>query len=173
MPGGWSKVRDVSKLADTRAEFDFDIPVAELPGIPSDVAVAGGTVHTRVRFAREQGFAMAEIAVHGAAQAVCQRCMQPMTLPIDADSRVAIVDSEGGADTVPPEWDTYLAAEGRLSLAALVAEEVLLALPIVAMHEPSACKVAAAEAARQVEEAREEHTRPFADLRALLDRDSK
>jgi uncharacterized protein len=172
MPGGWSKVRDVSRLAETRAEFDFDIPVAELPGIPSDVAEAGGTVRALVRFERDQGFAVAEIEVHGAAQAVCQRCMRPMTLPVHARSRVAVVESDVGADGVPPGWDTYLAPDAQLELAALVAEEVLLALPIVALHEQDDCASGASAAERQDEAAPEERTRPFADLRALLDRDS-
>jgi uncharacterized protein len=174
MPGGWSKLRDVSKLAETRAEFDFDVPVAQLPGIPSDVAASGGSVHARVQFGREQGFAVADIALRGAVEAVCQRCMQPMTLPVGADSRVAVVESDAGADAIPPGWDTYLAPEGRLDMAALVAEELLLALPIVPLHDEDACKAGAATARREdrEDEKREERTRPFADLRALLDRDS-
>jgi uncharacterized protein len=172
MPGGWSKVRDVSKLAETRAEFEFDIPYAELPGIPRNVADAGGTVHALVRFERDQGLAVAEITVHGAVQAVCQRCVRPMALPVDAHSRVAVVDSDAGADAVPPGWDTYLAPEGRLDLAAMVAEEVLLALPIAPLHERDACEVGASAAEQQKEAAGEDRTRPFADLRALLDRGS-
>jgi uncharacterized protein len=174
MPGGWSKLRDVRKLAETRAEFEFDIPVAELPGIPSDVAAAGGSLHALLRFGREQGFAIADIALRGAVQALCQRCTQAVAVSMDTDSRLAVVESEPDADAVPAGWDTYLALEGRLDLAALVAEEVLLALPIVALHEHAACRPPAAATAEEPQaEPVEERTRPFADLRALLERGAK
>ena len=45
-----------------------------------------------------------------------------------------LVGSEREAEEAPVGWETYLAPEGRLSLAALVAEELLLALPIVPLH---------------------------------------
>jgi uncharacterized protein len=181
MPGGASKLRDVRKLADARATLDLDIPVAELPGLPGELISGGGQVHAQVQFGREQGFMVAQVKLHGQLMLVCQRCMGPMPLPIETSSPVLLVESEADAEAAPVEWETYLATEGRLSLAALAAEELLLALPVVPLHADSrVCEAAAGGVplAPVVEPALppgavQATARPFADLRALLDGGTK
>jgi len=178
MPGGASKLRDVRKLADARATLDLEIPVAELPGLPGELMSGDGQVHAHVQFGREQGFMVAQVALRAQLELICQRCMGPMRLPIETSSPVLLVESEADAEAAPVEWETYLAAEGRLSVAALAAEELLLALPVVPLHADSDACVAAgkppaapdAQPAPQAQPAGEQATvRPFADLRALLD----
>jgi len=80
---------------------------------------------------------------------------------------------------VPEEFETFLATDGHATLAALAAEELLLALPIVPRHgrgewcEVSSAGAEAADSAPAVREAMapaEETQRPFAELRALLER---
>jgi uncharacterized protein len=137
-----------------------------------------GQVHAHVQFGREQGFMVAQVALRAQLELICQRCMGPMRLPIETSSPVLLVESEADAEAAPVEWETYLAAEGRLSVAALAAEELLLALPVVPLHADSDACVAAgkppaapdAQPAPQAQPAGEQATvRPFADLRALLD----
>jgi uncharacterized protein len=185
MPGGASKLRDIRKLAETRAAFDFDLPMTDLPGLPAELSAGGGRVQTQLRFGREQGFATAEVRLHAQLQVTCQRCMGPMSLAVDANSPVVIVQSEHEAEAAPAGMETFLAPDGRLSLSALVAEELLLALPIVPLHgagtvcqPPGDVPVADTRAAL----AAGTHAapgdgaalvRPFADLRALLERGGK
>src|SRR5580700_3061074 len=178
MPGGASKLRDVRKLADARATLDLDIPVAELPGLPGELICGAGFVHAHLQFGREQGFMVAQVALRAQLELICQRCMGPMRLPIETSSPVLLVESEADAEAAPVEWETYLAAEGRLSVAALAAEELLLALPVVPLHADSDACVAAgkpatlpdSQPAPQPPSGGEQATvRPFADLRALLD----
>jgi uncharacterized protein len=183
MPGGASKLRDVRKLADARATLDLEIPVAELPGLPGELISGSGNVHAHLQFGREQGFMVAQVALRAQLELICQRCMGPMPMPIETSSPVLLIESEADAEAAPVEWETYLAAEGRLSLAALAAEELLLALPVVPLHaDSSACEAAAgralqarnAEAVSQPQSADGQATaRPFADLRALLDGGAK
>ncbi|HEY1724064.1 MAG TPA: YceD family protein [Steroidobacteraceae bacterium] len=175
MSGGASKLRDVRKLADARATLDLDIPLAELPGLPVELIAGGGLVHARLQFGREQGYMMAQVALKAPLELVCQRCMGPMPLSIETSSAVLLIESEAEAAAAPVEWETYLAAEGRLSPAALAAEELLLALPVVPLHaDSSVCGAATGRAAAASEPAPAEPTvRPFADLRALLDSGGK
>jgi uncharacterized protein len=181
MPGGAQKLRDVRKLADARATLDLDIPVAELPGLPGELILGRGQVHARVQFGREQGFMVAQVALRGQLELICQRCMGPMPLPIETSSPVLLIESEADAEAAPVEWETYLAAEGRLNLAALAAEELLLALPVVPLHaDSSACEAAAGRlppapdaAPTSPAPAEPAMVRPFADLRALLDGGAK
>ena len=175
MSGGASKLRDVRKLCDARAILELDVPVAELPGLPVELLAGGGPLHVQVQFGREQSHMMAQVALHGELQLVCQRCMGPMSWRVDSSSPVLLIEAESQAEGAPVEWETYLAVEGRLSLGALAAEELLLALPIVPLHANAAdCGVVArivAEPARS--EPVHEMARPFADLRALLEGGAK
>src|SRR5579871_5376225 len=135
MSGGASKLRDVRRLAETRAEFDFDWDVTRLPGVPSELSSGGGRVQAKLRFGREQGFAVADVELHARLQVTCQRCMGPMPLVVNTRSAVLLVESEREAEEAPAGWETFLAPEGRLDLWALAAEELLLAMPIVPMHD--------------------------------------
>jgi uncharacterized protein len=174
MPGGWSRPREVRQLADSRAGFEFDIPVAELPGISAELSAAA-PLHARLEFGREQGLSVARVALRATLGLTCQRCLQPLAFELDTDSQVALVASEAEAGTVPEAWETFLAADGMLRIPELVTEEVLLALPIVPLHAAADCGASVPRvlepAATGVEAPAT--TRPFADLKALLERGAK
>jgi uncharacterized protein len=171
MPGGALKLRDVRKLSDAGAILDLDVSLAEMPELPVALISGGGPLHAHVEFGREQGFMVAHVTVSGELELVCQRCMGPMRWPVDTKSTVLLIESEPQADGAPVEWETFLAAEGRLSVAALAAEEVRLALPIVPLHAAAAeCQQGAAPEPVVPEQVT---ARPFADLRALLEQGAK
>jgi uncharacterized protein len=159
----WSRPLEVDRLADGAAEVDFTVPLAELTGVPAGVA---GSVTGRARFARAQGFPVVELVMRGAATLQCQRCMQPMSVPVERLVKVALVASEAEAARVPTELEPVLAPAGRISIGALITEELLLTLPIVALHgEVEPCAVPAENAA--AEHGQDTH-KPFARLADLL-----
>jgi uncharacterized protein len=175
MPQGWSKPRDLAKLAETRAQFEFEIPLGDLPGIPEEFLHSDEPVQVRLQLGRERSLTVVQVGLQAVLEPLCQRCLRRMRLPIRADSRVAVVDSEAQAAAVPEELETFLAPGGHCSLAALAAEELLLSLPLVPRHGPGErCEGAgAAEVlpAPPGAATAEERQRPFAQLRALLERD--
>jgi len=130
------KLRDVRKLADSRAVIDLELALTALPHFPAEYVAAGGAVKAHLVFGREQGYAMVRVELQAQVQATCQRCLGPVPLRLQASSPVLIVESEQEAEGAPAGWETYLAPEGRLVPEALVGEELLLALPIVPLHEP-------------------------------------
>lgn len=176
MPNGWSKPRDLAKLAEMRARFEFEIPLGDLPGIPAEFSVAEGPVGVWLQFGRERGVPVADVKVQAVLKPQCQRCMREMRLAIASESRVAVVDSEEQAANVAEEMETFLAADGHGTLAALAAEELLLSLPIVPRHAAGEhCLEADAGAViggalPGAAPVTEETQRPFADLRALLEK---
>ena len=156
----------MDRLADGGAEIDFAVPLAELPGMAAGVA---GRVAGRARFARTQGLPVVELTVRGAATLECQRCMQPMSVPIERLVKVALVASEADVARVPPELEPVLAPGGRISIGELITEELLLTLPIVALHgEGEPCAATPPETATG-EQAQDTH-KPFARLADLLKR---
>jgi uncharacterized protein len=174
MPDGASKLRDVNQLSDAGAAFEYELAVAQLPGFPLQRSTGEGVVRARLHFGREQGWPTVHVALEAEAEMICQRCMRPMRVRVAADSSVLLVDSEQAAEEVPEGSETFLAAEGRISNAALVAEELILALPIVPLHEAGAqCVPSAPPPESEVNAAPAPVTRPFADLRALMERGGK
>jgi uncharacterized protein len=173
-----SKLLDIDRLADSRAEMDFTLPLAELPPLRSqsagDASGQGGlagSVAGHVRFERVSGIPVAELSVQGTAQLICQRCLGPLAIPIDAHVRIGLIVSEADVDRVPGDFEPMLAPEGRTSLDALVGEELLLSLPIVPQHADDEPCVSASQAA--VEPAKEAvlpTQRPFERLGELLGR---
>jgi uncharacterized protein len=93
-----------------------------------------------------------------------------MLLPIESSSRVALLESEEAAADVPPELETALAPEGRVRLADLVEEELLLAMPAAPRH-PGQCPGKKPDVAQ--ESISQSTQRPFAGLGELLTGRSK
>ncbi len=177
MPGSWSKLRDVAKLADSRAGFEFELAANELAGLPQGVTVGPIPLHVRMLFDREQGLPAVQLVVKGVVTLTCQRCLQSMQYPVDGSTHVVIVDSEAAGERVSGERETFLAADGNVSCEALAVEELLLSLPLAPRHDDeqecglTAGAVPAIEGSAVDSALGESETqRPFADLRSLLNR---
>lgn len=172
MSGGASKLRDLNKLSDAGAVLDLDVALREMPALPVELIAGGGPMRVQVRFGNEQGRRVAHVGLDGELQLICQRCLQPMHWPVKTQSPVMLIEAESQADGLPDDRETFLAADGRVSVAALAGEELLLALPIVPLHADIAeCGVAAPPIEELPPGA--ERGRPFADLRALLEQGTK
>lgn len=170
----WSQLSDVDRLADRQAEVAFEIPLAQMPRVRERFASAGGQVSGVVHFRREAGFRVATLEMSGRAEVICQRCLEPMPVPVEGNAHVALIVSESEADRVPPEYETVHVPENRIRVRDLVEEELLLTLPISPLHEDAReCSVR-----RQADKAAEvsleapvhETQRPFERLGELLKR---
>jgi uncharacterized protein len=172
MSDGRSKLRDVSVLADEGAVLPVEIPVRDLPRLLPELAADSGVVRGELRFAREQGTPAVDVSLEATVTLVCQRCMQQMQQPLVTQSRVCLPADEEAAARVPAEFETMLAPNGRLSLPDLVAEDLLLELPLSPRHEDEGeCDaLMAGVSAVEVDETVEPR-RPFAGLAELMGRD--
>jgi len=160
----WSRPLEIDRLADGGADVDFSVALAELESLRSQRPELAGHTEGRVHFTRDRGLAVAELALRGEALLNCQRCLQPMQVRLTGESRIALVGGEAEAARVPEDLEPMLAPGGRTSIGALITEELLLALPIVALHqEPCAASAQAAAPPG-------ERQRPFAGLGELLKR---
>ena len=169
MPGAAGQLREVSQLADARATLDYEIPVAELRGMPHEVFAGDARAHVSMRFGREHGWATVRLRLHARLQLTCRRCMGPLPLQVDERSRLILVESEAEAERVPVEAETFLAPGGRFDLNAVAREELLLALALVPLRaRASQCAPLAAVAEGEVPA-----SRPFAELGAWMKRSAK
>jgi uncharacterized protein len=115
----------------------------------------------------------AEMRIHLVAHATvhlsCQRCLQPMAQDLDVDRTIRFVPGEDQAAQLDEELEEDVLALARtLDLAELIEDELILALPIVPMHE--ACPQplpSAAEVDADLTDAGEAPLHPFGALAAL------
>lgn len=101
-------------------------------------------------------------------QMICQRCLESAEIEVSASSKLTWVRSDAEVEQLPPEYDPLLSADGRVALAELVEDELLLALPLVPKHAGGACRgtrmTDAQRAPAPVEESRKS---AFAELAKL------
>ncbi|HZV93620.1 MAG TPA: DUF177 domain-containing protein [Caldimonas sp.] len=66
----------------------------------------------------------------------CQRCLQPVDVPLAVARRIFFVEGEDAAAALDEDSDDdVLALEPAIDLRTLVEDELLLALPLIARHE--------------------------------------
>ena len=162
---------DPRKLADRGVTFQGEMPLAELSRLCDPLADTGGAVRAKLSFERDERHA---VVIHSLLEAevkmVCQRCLDIVTLPIHSECDYAVIKEGGNSQAVPKGYDVLELGEDPLDLLALVEDELLLALPIVPVHDPKDCQQPAG--ANQPDPTEDEVTRsnPFSVL-AQLKRD--
>jgi uncharacterized protein len=118
---------------------------------------------------REDGATIARGEFSAPMEAQCQRCLEWMALTVAGTFALVLRDPSAAwqAPQQDAEEDDYVEVpDGRLGVLELIEDELLLACPMVPLHERGAC---ADRAARDA--ARDERHRPFAGLSALLGAD--
>jgi uncharacterized protein len=160
---------DCEHLADSRAVLERVYPLGGMPRLKDLLADANGSVRARFAFAKlGAGRAGATVAVEAAPQLVCQRCLQGFAFAAAGSSEIEFSSGSGGS-AANSQREVYATDEGWVSLRELAEEELLLALPIVAMHAPQACGQAPTyEAAGEIQDLSGDRSRPFTVLQDLL-----
>jgi uncharacterized protein len=140
----------VRASCDSERVFRGAVRLGDLPRlaqwVPSDEP--GTLLVFSLRFFRDAGRdLLADISVQTTVQMDCARCLKPMTLPLVSESVLHFVYNDEQAQHVIDAREPILIdAEGSIAIAALLEEEVLMALPPVAMHAHQ-CRPAWQEAA--------------------------
>jgi len=101
----------------------------------------------------ESGKKTVAIKIDGQASMQCQRCLQPVSVPINTETVLTVVAHDEEAKSTLRDIEPLLLAADELDIYELVEEEVLLALPIVAMHSAEHCSIDAQAGQQQQEPA--------------------
>ena len=150
-------------LAEAGREFSGSLDLAALARLAPLLATDQGRLDVNLVLDRDEaGTRFLAGQVHAQLQLLCQRCLGPMDFALDSAFRLGLVRGEEEARTLPSDYEPLMVGAEPMPLAEIVEDEVLLALPIVALHrEPHPC------AAEQYQEALPEDAQrenPFAVL---------
>ncbi|MBL8378187.1 MAG: DUF177 domain-containing protein [Burkholderiales bacterium] len=100
-----------------------------------DAHVVGAVEATIATVRSPRGKAGIRLSIVAALEAQCQRCMQPVRLPVATEENIEFAATvDGFADDGLDQWDT-LEHDGRFDVLQLVEDVLLLALPVAPKHE--------------------------------------
>jgi uncharacterized protein len=158
-------------MVDQVRVFSGRAAIADLPRLAKVVLGAEGDIELQLEFKRDQE---KRACVSGSVKAdlllECQRCLNPMLVPIESQLNIALVKSVEEAERLPEYYDPLLLDEPRIRLLDIVEEELLLSMPQVSRHETGECSSDLCQEAEQSIAGREEpgeRSNPFAILAEL------
>lgn len=155
------------KVAAAKKRFSGEIPLDSLDRLEGLIVAPkpGDVVRFDVSFAHDaHGHVVADLSVEANVSLVCQRTLGPFAYPINGQSRIGVVRTEAEAEGLPADYEPLICEEDDLSIARLVEEEMLLALPLVPI-DPQAPQPT--ELAVEEELVKEPTHRPFEVLAEL------
>ncbi|MEX0897176.1 MAG: YceD family protein [Steroidobacteraceae bacterium] len=159
---------DAQGLARSGAVVERDFPIAGFARLRDWLAEPTGLAAVRAEFRLHDGFPATVLRVQAGVVLTCQRCLGPVRRELESVAHLVFAPEE--TSELPPEFEAIGGDAHNLDLAALVEDELLLSLPLIAQHTPAeACAIPAGAAVALVEERpAEEMRRPFAGLKDLL-----
>ena len=173
-PGPADQV-NANELSARAAVVERTLELAQLDRVREAGGLPGTRIAAQLQFGAFDGRATVDVHAEGVALLQCQRCLQPCPTDVDESALVMVVGDE--EETVPGGYEPFVGTPELLSLTELIEEQVLLALPLVPMHEPGDAQCLAGAAvetpAAQAPAARAaavETQMPFANLRELLEK---
>lgn len=130
-------------LAENGQTLGGEIALAKMQRLAGLLSSNQGTVEASLDFGLdEQGIPYLKGHVKATLELICQRCMQSMQYPLDTTVNLAIAHSATEAERLPTHYEPLVVESPILSLVSVIEDELILVLPIVAMHDEVDCKAA-------------------------------
>ncbi len=161
---------DVLRLAETGRTLRGSLPLSVLPRLAPVLHSRAGEVSVEITGDKEGRLRTLRGRLATTLTLVCQRCLEPVVVPVDVALCIGLVTTEAQVEQLPAELEPLLVTESTLRLGDVVEDELMLALPIAALHpEGSACAAHAPPSVALVPEPIEPEPRknPFAVLERL------
>ncbi len=138
MTGGMPAIIDPFRLADRGASLQGTLSLAQLPRLREICTELDKQLRVDLGFSRSD-LGVVEMAgsLIGELELTCQRCLEPMTLPLALNIRVNFLRREDSQE-LAANLDT-ISVDETINFYRLVEDEVLLAIPMIPKHEKGDC----------------------------------
>lgn len=158
---------DPRKLAEREVKIEGVAAVSAMPRLCSLLANDTGNIQVSLSFAvDEQRLRTVSGSAGGSVMQTCQRCLEPVSVDVEAEVNLAMVLNEEQAKNLPRYYDPLIVEAEDVELLSLIEDELILSLPLVAYHEDCSIQTSfgdADEAART----QENKPNPFSVLAEL------
>ncbi|TQV73483.1 nucleic acid-binding protein [Exilibacterium tricleocarpae] len=126
---------DPRKFAQQGVNLAGDIAVSDLARLTEASVGDGPPVRAALAFGiNEEKARTLTGTLDGQVNLVCQRCLEPVAVPLHCALNLVLVWDEEDARQLPRRLDPWIVGEGTADLYEVLEEELLLALPMVAYH---------------------------------------
>lgn len=154
-------------MVTARRSFSGTLPVAGMKRLCEVLAEPVGEVSYEADFGRDDlGLAYLDVRVEAALTLLCQRALEPFVLPLSLHTRLGLLAHEHEEAALPEGYEPLLVEADRVDVAAVVEDELLLAVPLVPVS-PQSELPAKARDPRMPEPPVARTDNPFAVLREL------
>jgi uncharacterized protein len=137
MSEGLPQQIDVRRLADSGRHLQGELSLDQFTRLSKLVEVSGHTpmFPLSLDFSRlDNGQRVITGHISGGVSMICQRCLEPVKVILDCDISLGLVEDDAEAELLPDKLDPLITGEAT-HLYELLEDELLLAMPIVPLHD--------------------------------------
>lgn len=136
MSNALPEVVDAWRMVSARRIFEGALPLAAMPRLRGALSAAQGDCAYALEFGRDaHGVAFLDVRLRAALPLLCQRTLKPFALPVALTQRLGLIRDERDEAGLPGGCEALLLpADGMLRLADVIEDELILAVPVVALN---------------------------------------
>ncbi len=157
---------DLYRLAVARETYEGRLEQSKFRRLAPVAHESARWVDVALRFGTEDGIHYLRGELKSKFTLVCQRCLEPMEVVVDIALSLGFVRNREEEIRLPEGFEPLWIEQPEMNLMSIVEDELLLALPLVAMHPPAQCP-AWVEPGKRDDRAESDRTNPFSVLAAL------
>jgi uncharacterized metal-binding protein YceD (DUF177 family) len=134
---------DLKAVTDGETPFQYELDNQFFAAL-DDAEIQEGSLHVSGSIRKTTGFYEFQLCISGTVQIPCDRCLDMMAQPIEADLTATV---KLGTSTQDTDDDIIWVNErdGLLDIAWPIYESIVLAVPIQHVHQPGDCNVLMSE----------------------------
>ncbi|MFI4954207.1 MAG: YceD family protein [Burkholderiales bacterium] len=108
------------------------MPLVSMQRLRGSLAATDGEVRYAVEFGKDGlGVAYLALQVEAGLPLLCQRTLDAFVHRVSIDQRLGLIADESDEAALPPGYEPLLVADGEISIADVIEDELILALPVV------------------------------------------
>ena len=131
---------DPRKLALQEVILEGTVNVEDLPRLASSVTAICAPLWASVQFKLDESRAKVALGnIKVPVETVCQRCLDPLKMELQAEFAAQVIWSEDHPNRVASNYEPWLVVDKMTSFSEMLEDEILLALPLVNYHNVGEC----------------------------------
>lgn len=162
---------DPLKWADRDAPFVASLPLQRFQRLLAGLPENAGAVQVACRLRRDpRGLVLLTGELQTEVVMTCQRCLEAVPVPVSTDMSLFLLADEAQAERLDESEDYVVYEDGHCDLAAVLEDELILALPLVPRHDD--CEPAVVLVEPETDEPAPQKENPFLVLAGLKRQDT-
>lgn len=155
-------------LAREASRFEAELPISQFPRLTEQLLSSEGQVVATFSVDERKSHRVIQGSLAFEAVMQCQRCMNPLVMPVQANFELVCVASQEEANALPEVLDPVVLDEnGQLHLIDLLEDDALLQLPNIPKHENDPACQPSEQSFGDVQVTTTERPNPFGVLKDL------